>query len=56
MTALAAVGVYGHAPFDPLLAGLEHLDRALFRLLPAARRWAWVVVLSSASQSIPGKR
>jgi SAM-dependent methyltransferase len=50
-TALAAAaGVYGHAPFDPLLAGLEHLDRAPFRLSPAARRWA---CCRSASQSSP---
>jgi SAM-dependent methyltransferase len=46
MTALAAAAAYGRAPFEPLLRGLEHVDRAVFRLLPAARRWAWVVVLS----------
>lgn len=54
MTALAAAGVYGHAPFHPLLAGLEHVDRALFRLLPVARRWAWVVVLSLSEPVKPG--
>lgn len=46
LTALAAAGVYGRAPFEPLLQGLERVDRALFRLVPAATRWAWVVVLS----------
>jgi SAM-dependent methyltransferase len=56
LTALAAAGVYGRAPFEPLLRGLEHVDRAMFRLLPAARRWAWVVVLSFSEPLKHGSR
>lgn len=58
LTALGAAGVYGRAPFEPLLRGLEHVDRAMFRLVPATRRWAWVVVLSFSEpverESSPG--
>lgn len=46
LAALAAAGAYGRAPFVPLLRGLVGFDRALFRLVPMAKRWAWVVVLS----------
>jgi SAM-dependent methyltransferase len=56
MTALAAAALYGRAPFEPLLRGLEHVDRAAFRLLPAARRWAWVVVLSCSEPVKHGGR
>jgi SAM-dependent methyltransferase len=56
MTALAAAGVYGRAPFEPLLRGLEHVDGAVFRLLRPARRWAWVVVLSLSEPAKHGGR
>jgi len=46
LTALAAAAAYGRAPFVPLLRGLEGFDRGLFRVVPKATRWAWVVVLS----------
>lgn len=46
LAALAAASAYGRAPFTPLLRSLERFDRALFRLLPNATRWAWVVVIS----------
>lgn len=53
LTALAAAGVHGRAPFEPLLRGFEHVDRTLFRLAPGVTRWAWVIVLSL---SAPVKR
>jgi len=46
LAALAAAGVHGRGLFEPLLQGLDRADRALFRLVPGATRWAWVIVLS----------
>ena len=46
LTALAASGIYGQPGFEPALRVLERADRALFRLVPAFTRWAWIVVLS----------
>lgn len=48
LATLAASAVHGRRPFESVLGGLERVDRALFRFLPASRRWAWVVVMSLA--------
>jgi SAM-dependent methyltransferase len=53
LTSLAAVPLAGTGAFAPVLAGLERLDRALFRL-PSLRRAAWYVVLRLADPRTPG--
>ena len=47
LASLAAVPLAGTAAFGPAVAGLDRLDRALFRV-PALRRAAWYVVLRLA--------
>jgi SAM-dependent methyltransferase len=56
LTSLLAVPLAGSPAFGPALAGLERLDRALFRV-PALRRMAWyVVVRLSRPRRRPGVR
>jgi SAM-dependent methyltransferase len=53
LASLAAVPLAGTPAFAPAVAGLELLDRALFRI-PAVRRAAWYVVVRLADPRMPG--
>jgi hypothetical protein len=50
---LAAVPFRNTVLFKPLLALLHRLDRALMRLIPPIRHWAWVVVIDVAGPLRP---
>jgi ubiquinone/menaquinone biosynthesis C-methylase UbiE len=43
---LAAVPLRGTAAFEPVLRLLSTLDGAIFALVPPARRFAWIVVIT----------
>lgn len=45
---LLAVPLRGTRAFKPALAALQSLDRTIFRLLPAIRKHAWMVLVSLA--------
>jgi SAM-dependent methyltransferase len=53
LAALAAVPLAGRPAFGPVLAGLEAVDRALFRL-PPLRRAAWYAVMRLTGPRRPG--
>jgi SAM-dependent methyltransferase len=46
LTSLLAVPVRGRPGFDRLVAGLDAVDRSIFRLVPPLRRQAWMVGLT----------
>jgi SAM-dependent methyltransferase len=46
LSSLLAVPLHRRPGFALALAGLEALDRALFRLVPPLQRFAWMVVLA----------